>query len=274
MSDFISGFIDEYFMNPIKYPDKYAPYNIVNTIAFAVIAIIAVYLIYKLLNWCGIATDEKFYWAIIPYIFFGSIVRVLSDANILSRGVDLMGVTLYPFITPQVYVLVFAVTLTSLFFCKKFFTNWQSVFYKAGWLLAIISLLPLLPLLKNFVLFGAIFVIVAMFWAILHFSPWKATNIEKGIILAQGFDGAATFIGVQFGGYSEQHVLGNAIFSTLGGPWAFLVIKFLFALLVVYMLRKEANKAKLEEIAFVSLVLTIFGLAPGLRDALRLLAGV
>ncbi len=274
MSDFISGFIDEYFMNPIKYQDKYAPYNLVNTITFAVIAIIAVYLIYKLLNKYGITTDEKFYWAIIPYIFLGSIVRVLSDANILSRGVDLMGITLYPFITPQVYVLVFAVTMCLLFFCKKFFTDWQSVFYKAGWLLAIISLLPLVPLFKNFALFSAIFAIAAAFWLILHFSPWKMTNIEKAVILAQGFDGAATFVGVQFGGYSEQHVIGNAIFSTFGGPWAFLVIKFVFALLVVYMLRKEAGKAKPEEIAFVSLILTIFGLAPGLRDALRLLAGV
>lgn len=278
MSDAFSYFVEEYFLNPINHPESYAPYNVVNTTVFAIIAITAIYLIYKLLNSRGFKTDEKFYWAVIPYIFLGSIVRVLSDAKTLPRSVELSGTTFYPFITPQIYVVVFVVTIAALFLCRKLYQDkWHGAFSKTGWLLCLIGILPLVLLFKNFALFGGILAIVAVLLLLLHFSPFKTSAMEKGIVLCQGFDGAATFIGVQFGGYSEQHVVGNLIFDLFGGPWAFLVVKLLFAVVVVYFLRKEMAKresAKVGEVAFVSLIITLFGLAPGMRDALRLLAGV
>ncbi len=278
MSFDFSQFVAEYFVNPIKYPGQYAPYNVVNTTVFAIIAIAAVYLIYKFLNSRGIKTDEKFYWAIIPFIFLGSIVRVLSDAEVFPRGIEINGVTFYPFITPGIYAVIFAVTIVVLLLSRKFFAEkWHRVFSNIGWVLAFVAFLPLIFLFKNFVLFSGILAIVAVLFLALYFSPWKTNAMEKMLILSQGFDGAATFIGVQFGGYSEQHVVGNLIFDAFGGPWAFLVVKLIFALIVVYVLRMEMQKSsgtKVEEIAFVSLIITIFGLAPGLRDALRLLAGV
>ena len=275
----LSTFVDEYFVKPITHPDTYAPYNVVNTTAFAIIAIAAIYLIYRFLNSRGIKTNEKFYWAIIPYIFLGSIVRVLSDAEVFPRGVEISGITFYPFITPLVYVVIFAVTIAALLLSRKFFAdNWQDVFFKTGAVLAVVSFLPLVFLFKNFVLFGGIIAIVGILFLLLHFSPWKTNPMEKMLILSQGFDGAATFVGVQFGGYSEQHVVGNLIFDVFGGPWAFLVVKIIFALVVVYVLRREIQSSssvnKTEEKAFISLIITIFGLAPGMRDALRLLAGV
>ncbi|MFH0713138.1 MAG: DUF63 family protein [Candidatus Micrarchaeota archaeon] len=267
-----NDFVNEYFLNPINFPDKYAPYNIVNTISFAIIAIAALYFIYKYFSREKIEFNEKLYFAFIPFIFFGSIVRVLSDAAILPRAVQISGITLYPFITPQIYVLMFAITMASLLMCKRLFVNWQTRFAQIGITLAALAILPLIMLFKNFALFAAILAIVAAIALILFYSRWKTTNLEKGIILSQVFDGAATFVGVQFGGYSEQHIVGNAIFSTLGGPWAFLAIKLLFAVAVVYVLRRE--KVSVNENTFIALVITIFGLAPGLRDALRLLCGV
>ncbi len=288
-----SQFITEYFVNPIKYPETYAPYNAVNTLVFAIVAIIAVYFIYKFLNKHGVKTDEKFYLAIIPFIFFGSIMRVLSDAEVLPRLVEIAGITFYPFITPAIYLLIFVITISALLIARTF-ENWLNLFSIFGWALALLSILPLVFLFKNFILFAAILAIVAVIALFLWFAPFKTNAMEKGIVLSQVFDGAATFVGVQFGGYGEQHVVGNLIFDLFGGPWAFLVVKLLFALVVVYVLRNQHKRslclshkrffcvcaqeseksAKVEEIAFVSLIITIFGLAPGTRDALRLLAGV
>ncbi|MFH1246850.1 MAG: DUF63 family protein [Candidatus Micrarchaeota archaeon] len=273
----LSQFIVEYFVNPIKYPETYAPYNLVNTTVFAIVAIAAVYLIYKFLNAKGIKTNEKFYWAVIPFIFLGSIVRVLSDAKVFPRGVEISGVTFYPFVTPLVYVVIFAITIAALLLSVKFFQqNWHDVFFKTGIVLAVLSILPLVFMFKNFALFAAIIGIVAVVALLLYFSPVKTSKMEKGVVLSQVFDGAATFVGVQFGGYSEQHIVGNAIFDLFGGPLAFLIVKLLFALVVVWVLRKESEKtaANVNEVAFISLIITIFGLAPGARDALRLLAGV
>ncbi len=267
----LSRFITEYFVNPINHPESYAPYNPVNTITFALLAIAAVYFIYKFLNARGIKTDEKFYWAVISFIFFGSIVRVLSDASALPRAVEINGITLYPFITPQIYVLIFVITIIALWLSRRLYRdNWHDAFSKTGWTLALVSLLPLVFLFKNFLLFGAILGIVGLVFLLLFFSPWKTSAVEKGLVLSQGFDGAATFIGVSFGGYSEQHVVGNLIFDYLGGPFAFLLVKLLFAVFVVYFLRREKGS----EVAYISLLITLFGLAPGTRDALRLLAGV
>lgn len=269
----LSDFITEYFVNPINYPDRYPPYNPVNTITFALLAIVAVYCIYKFLNARGITTDEKFYWAVIPFVFFGSIVRVLSDAAVLPRAVEILGITFYPFITPQIYVLIFVITIAVLLLSLRFYGDkWHEPFSKTGRFLAFISILPLLFLFKNFLLFGAILGIVGIVALLLFLSPWKTSSIEKAVVLSQVFDGSATFIGVSYGGYFEQHVVGNFIFDYLGGPFSFLVVKFLFALAVVYSLRTE--KISNSETSYVSLLITLFGLAPGTRDALRLLAGV
>ncbi|MBI4406522.1 DUF63 family protein, partial [Candidatus Micrarchaeota archaeon] len=170
-----------------------------------------------------------------------------------------------------VYVLVFAITISTLWLSRLFYgENWGSAFSKTGWLLVFASLLPLVFLFKNFALFGAIIAIIGLIGLLLFYSPWKTNAMEKGLVISQGFDGAATFVAVSFGGYSEQHVVGNLIFDYFGGPFAFLVVKLLFALLVVYVLRREKGN----EVPFVSLLITLFGLAPGTRDALRLLAGV
>ena len=276
MSFDFSNFLNEYFTNPLRYPDRYAPYNVYNTIAFAVIALLAVWIIYKLLNRFGVKTDGKFYWAIIPFVFLGSFVRVLVDARVLPRSVDLLGWTVYPFVTPVVYVLVFAVVIAALLLSIKLAgEQWHGLFSKVGWLLSAVALLPLIPLFKNFWLFAGIVGITAVVWYVARIAAkkWKLSSMDRLVVMAQGLDGAATFVGVQFGGYSEQHVLGNAIFSAFGGPWAFLAIKVLFAFIVVWALRRELKENE-NQYAYVALLITIFGLAPGTRDALRLLAGV
>lgn len=272
----LATFIDEYFTNPLRYPDRYAPYNVYNTVVFAVIALVAVYIIYNLLNRFGIHTNEKFYWAIIPFVFFGSFVRILVDAQVLPRGVELAGTIFYPFVTPVVYVLVFAVVIAALFLSIKLQKeNWHSLFSKVGWGLSAIAILPLIFMFKNFAFFAGIVAIVAVVWYVARIAAkkWQLTSMDRVLVMAQGLDGAATFVGVQFGGYAEQHVLGNAIFSAFGGPFAFLVIKVLFAFVVVWVLRKELRENE-QQYAYIVLLITIFGLAPGTRDALRILAGV
>ncbi len=271
-----SNFINEYFTNPLRYPDRYAPYNVYNTIAFAVVALVVLYLLYRFLQSRGINVDEKFYWAVIPFVFLGSVVRVLVDAQVLPRGVEIAGITFYPFVTPVVYVVVFAITLGGLLVCRKMGgENWLSLFSKFGWVLTALLFLPLVPLFKNFSFLAIVTALMAVVWYVSRIAgkKWNFNSMDRMLILSQGLDGAATFVGVQFAGYSEQHVVGNAIFSAFGGPWAFFLIKVAFGFLVVYALRKELTNNS-EQYAYVALLITIFGLAPGTRDLLRTVAGV
>jgi len=100
----------------------------------------------------------------------------------------------------------------------------------------------------------------------------KTARIEGATFYAQCLDGAATFWGVQFGGYGEQHVFGNFLFS-VGGPLLFFLVKIAFVYLAVEVFRRETDK-KSEARTYLLLLITIFGLAPGVRDILRITCGV
>ncbi|MDD1665927.1 MAG: DUF63 family protein, partial [Methanomicrobiales archaeon] len=61
----ISDFIYKYYIDPIRLGQ---PYNIVDTLTYAIILVISVYLVYRWLRRSGVALDEHFVLATIPYV--------------------------------------------------------------------------------------------------------------------------------------------------------------------------------------------------------------
>ena len=286
----VSDIVREYFVNPMQYPDKYAPYNIVNTVVYAALALLAVWLIFEGLKRVGLKADEGFYFAILSFVVFGSAVRVITDAGILPREVTVAGNTFYPFITPGIYVVVFLVVVASIAASlllatkKKKAVWWLNVI---GQWLAVGALLVLVPLLGFWVhgllmvLLGLVGVGALKAWERVKKGKTRFSAIELFTAFSQCFDGAATFVGVGIGTpattYGEQHVVGNFVMDLLGGPLAFYFVKLAFVLAVIFLLRRELNEKKpgeAEEKNYILLIITIFGLAPGVRDALRIIAGV
>ncbi len=273
----MSGFIDEFFVQPLANPSSVAPYNWVNTLAYVGVALLAIYLIYVFLERKKTAVDEGFLKTILAFTLFGGALRVVVDAQILPREVNLFGSTVYPFVTPLIYILVFlllAITVIVFYKLEKGFTK---EFYKktmyAGLLLALICVLPLVFLFKNFLALLPIIIAGAVVWLDELVAGWRSAKnslFERLAVFGQVLDGAATFVGVVFFGYSEQHVVGNILFG-IGTPVLFLLVKIAVVLLIVEYLRAEKNT---REKNFVLTVIMIVGLAPGLRDLLRILAGV
>ena len=278
----MTDFIAEYFVNPILYQDKYAPYNLYNTLAYAILAIAVVYLLFKFFKKKGIVIDENFFKAVIPFVAFGALLRIAEDAHSLPRVVEIGGVELFPFVTPGIYILTFLLLAVTMFVSRKMHSTkpeFYSTIRKSGLVLALIAFLVALPTilkLANPIHFIAIFVLALGVWfafkKIWVKRGFKPSFPEQAVVFSQALDGSATFIGVQFLGYSEQHVLGNAIFMMFGGPWAFLVVKIIFAFAVVELVRRE--KIGENEKNYLLLLITVLGLGPGLRDSLRMLAGV
>ncbi|MEM4255461.1 MAG: DUF63 family protein [Candidatus Norongarragalinales archaeon] len=278
----MADFIQEYFINPIIYPNSYAPYNVYNTTAYAIIAIIAVYALYKIFKKTGVEINESFFKAILPFVVFGSALRISEDAGVTPRVVEIWGVKLFPFVTPGIYVLTFILLAFAMTAARIAYGTGEK-FYRAvmafGVALAVASAItsaPTLSQMQNPLAFAAIAIAAA---AILIAFSWfrkkqglQASFQEKSTVFAQALDGSATFVGVSFLGYSEQHIVGNAIFDLFGGPWAFLAVKIVFALVVVELVRRE--NIKQDEKNYVLLLITILGLGPGLRDSFRILAGV
>ena len=83
----ISDFIYKYYIDPVKYGE---PYNIVETLTYAVILIIGVYLLYRWFSnstWLsehGIKLDSSFLLATLPYVVLGGVLGVMQDAGMVT----------------------------------------------------------------------------------------------------------------------------------------------------------------------------------------------
>ena len=283
----MADFIAEYFINPMQYPEQFAPYNVFNTATYAIIALFFAFLIYKFISIRKIPINSQFYFAILPFILLGSVMRVIQDSGILPRSVQIFGITFFPFISPMIYIMMFlflaASYLFSSYYSKNNFQKMFSTLRTIGVAAIILAFLFLFATnFQNinpgqiwFVPFniGLALLAVAFFEIIKKFlynkgNKQELSGMERITVFSQSFDGVATFIGVALGGYSEQHVLANSIFAIFGTPIAFYFIKVIFAITVVFVLRKEAKSES--EHVFVLTLITLFGLAPGMRDALRL----
>jgi len=281
----VSSFLNEYFIFPMRYPGQYAPYNIYNTAAFAIVAMVAVYCIYWLVvKKLKLKVDEEFFFAAIPFVLFGAFLRVIQDASLLPREVVVAGVSLFPFITPGIYFLVFFALVAG--FAAGWIIDKKTAVKntaKVGWLFAVVSLLVLISRASfpNATIGAGIIALatvcaLAFKFADSKFFQKKTENIELATVFGQCLDGAATFLGVGFAGYGEQHVVGNAVMAGFGGPVAFFLLKVVFAFVVIHVARREFSKSDSDSQArtFLLLLIAIFGLGPGLRDLSRIVLGV
>jgi len=92
------------------------------------------------------------------------------------------------------------------------------------------------------------------------------------VVFAQALDGAATYIAIEVNGnYFEQHVLSNLIGQS-SGFLAFYLLKILLSIIFVYLVDRE----KIDDFDknYLLAIALVFGLAPGVRDVLRLAFGV
>ncbi len=280
---FLQKILDDYFTAPLAQPGVVAPYNWVNTLVFAVLALLAAYLIFKGLKKLGIKVDEQFCFSVLPFVLFGASVRAAVDAQALPRAVQLFGTTFYPFVTPLVYVFTFLVVAAAIGASLLFRQRFHAAMRFSGLVLFAAVTLAYAPLFKNYYYFAVIAVLALAGLAASElisklvarfYGSAERGAVERLAVFGQCFDGAATFAGVSFLGYSEQHVVANILFG-IGTPLLFFAVKVLFSSLAVELIGRElASPQESEKKNYLLLLLTIFGLAPGLRDALRILAGV
>ncbi|MEM5855484.1 MAG: DUF63 family protein, partial [Candidatus Aenigmatarchaeota archaeon] len=94
---------------------------------------------------------------------------------------------------------------------------------------------------------------------------------NKAVFLTQIFDATVSFVGVNFFGYEEMHVLPNILIQNFG-PISFIFFKALIVFLILFILDKI--KGDEESKNFVKLLIAVLGASTGTRDALRLILSV
>ncbi|MEM0214711.1 MAG: DUF63 family protein [Archaeoglobaceae archaeon] len=255
------GFIKEYYIDSIVYKEGY---NIVNTLTWAIILVIAVFLLYRFIE-KRFEIDRKFIFANIPYVILGSSSRVVEDAGFLKPPVS------YVFMSPFIFFLIFFIAFPTLLASRRFFGDRYYLAYSLVGLAFAIPTLALLflnlkienPLILPYAIIGA-FIVATAFYQI----PLKTKNLLSfSVMFAHMLDSFGTFLGVQYHGYVEIHVLPELIVEHFG-PIALPIAKFAVIGLVLYLIDASEEKESLKN--FLKFALLVLGLGPALRNALRI----
>ena len=274
------GLFEDYFVAPIM---EKTGYNLVNTLVYVAIAVAAVYIIFQIFKKYNVKIDTQFFWGTLTFVLFGSTARVVTDAvdGGVFTGVTPIhqlildsGIYKYGFLTatPGIYIVVagiFLSTFAILHYIKK-----PELLPYVGLALFAFNFILLIPFMQYAWLAIPVF-IMAGIPAYIIYRKYGAEG--AAVVFGHALDGAATFVIIDifpmFSGksYFEQHVLSRAVGDLFNTYLTFFFLKVAIATAAVYLANKE--KIKEDEKIFLFLVIAIVGLAPGIRDVLRMVCG-
>lgn len=261
--DIFWNFIKEYYIDSIVYKEGYNP---VNTLTWALILILAVVLIYRYLE-KRIKIDRKFVYANIPYILLGSSVRVVEDAGFLTPPLS------YIFMSPFIYMLVFAIAFPTLVVSiRKFGDGYYRPYSAVGLALSLGILILLFANLKTvywWVIPAGLALSAAISSIFFLICPKAMKNdLSVLVMFSHMLDGFETYFGITYLGYWELHVLPRFLIERFGAI-SLPVVKFFVFFAILYLLDTSEEEEKLKN--YIKFVLIVLGLAPGLRDGIRMM---
>jgi len=296
----LSSFVSQYYIQPIM---SHEGYNPVNTVTYAAIALVAAYFVWGYFKSRNIKIDREFFISVLPFVLFGSTMRVLTDS--IDTGVMQQHTSgalggIYSFVlsthvydygfltsSPGIYVVTSALLFLFLYLQTRFSQSaWsKNLVRNAGCVLWVFHLLLLLPMVAYPLYPAIILALAGIVWLGARYASQKLKldPLASLVVFAHALDGAATFVTIDLFNrlepactvlgkcYFEQHVLSRFIGAFADTFFVFFAAKVVFASVVAYVIDREAQNE--QEKIFVFLLVVIFGLAPGLRDLLRVATG-
>ncbi|MFQ5888398.1 MAG: DUF63 family protein [Candidatus Hydrothermarchaeales archaeon] len=224
----------------------------------------------------AIEFDRYLVFAMAPVIVFGVAVRVLADAGVFVKS-ELWSVTPGIYITATAFG-IFIIGAGKAVEKTRNIPYWKTAFVAGSFGAIYFSYLlflqmknPYLPL-RPFLL---AFILTYFIYILSNFS--KRTRIFRArenaaIIFAHMLDGSATFIGIDYFGFSEEHILPEYLINAAGTASVMIPLKIVVILGALYLLDRWKEEEEGSDLYYkmIKFVFFIFGFGPGLRDALLL----
>lgn len=261
-------------------------YTITSTAVYAYYLLLSVIGIVELLERYQVGNTPEFFYALVPFGFAGGALRVVEDTGAIEAPLS------YFFISPLVYVTMAAFTAAA--FALSLRLERQGRFDSYAKPLAGIGAATFAVLLVYILIQGfqdpPIFAIVpigtlgigtaawAVFWYSLKFNApnvLKPTGKMGAVLLwAHMLDAASTAVGVEFFGYGEKQPIVNAIISTTGTAYTFILVKAGIITMILWSFDEKFFE-DYERLPYLLLVAVLaVGLGPGTRNTLRVMIGV
>jgi uncharacterized membrane protein len=249
---------------------------------YVIILFAGVYAVQKLLKKLRIKVDEEFVIATIPYIFMGSVFRVIEDAGILKPPVK------YFFITPLIYFVVFAVCFGTLLIMRnleknKKIKNYIRTYAITGVVLSLAGVAILIYYSSynwnlNILVYGLVPAIILTEF-VKRISPAMGMTCLRSkmysfAIFSFTLDSFTTYIGVDLLGYTNKHPFSSFLTSFAGTGAVLVPLSLILVLVIILMLEKESRKDdKEDEKYMMALTLIVLGFSMGARNLLAMAFG-
>ncbi len=268
----LAVFVHRYYIDPIIYDTGYNP---VDTITWAIILGLAILGLIRLFNRWDLLMDERLLLPTLPYVLAGSSLRVIEDADLVAAPWR------YLLITPLIFFLVFLITAACLILTRKIWEEKFHVRYAAvGLLWALINLAVLSTLgFKNTWVIAAVFLLgSALAGGIIfcgrHLSALKFLNdgFNQMIVYVHMLDASSTYYGVDWFSYYEKHVVPTVLINLTGSAAIMFPLKLAILLPILCMIDRSLHEPSTRN--FIKLTFITLGLAPAIRNTLRLVFGI
>lgn len=270
-------FIHKYFLEPICTGQGY---NVFNTLGYGLLLLAALYGILFLFRRFSVSFVPSTYLALMPFILLGPTVRVMVDAGFYPKLFLVSCLTINT--SPGIYLLagipaIVCVLLAKNLQARGLDLNRSLFLLGLAFFIAVhafqypsagVSFSYDLPAFF-LIIFLTLISCALFFLAAKRYSPFFSKKLPFLLVSAHFFDASTTFTGIQFYGYTEQHVL-PALLIGMFGPFAMYALK----LLVVPFVVKTVSSAQKDERALLYFAIFILGVGPGLRNLLRIFFGV
>jgi uncharacterized membrane protein len=291
----------------------YTGYTSVSTLGYMLVLLFMLVGVYHLIDRLQVGHDRELVIALVPFMLFGGAVRVVEDVTdaAVAAGVD--PVLTYPentlFISPIIYVTVFAITVAALLASMRLEAADYVPSYHRGMLGIGSGILGLtlaylfwVATTKSYAGFypGILLVDVGLA-SVLAYGLYVAADrydpeIHAGtgpaglvVLWAHAIDGVANVVAADwlpaFGhpieSYSAKHVVNRAIISlteavqpagvsaAVGTSWPFLGVKLVVALGIVWLFDEVIFEETPRYAVLLLIAASAVGLGPGTRDMLR-----
>jgi len=277
----IREFIYKYYIDPIRYGQ---PYNIVDTLTYALILIVAIYLIYRWLAASKIVrVDGKFVVATLPFVVLGGLSRVVQDTGMITSAWQFL------LVTPLIYFVLFFFTVCALVAGSRLqeagvVEDYLPVYAGIG-IAACVAVGGLLAWfgLSSGIISGEVFLVImgmtiasaaAVYGAMRYLLSWDyvADPVYLALIFGQMLDASATSYGIDLHPvpYQEVHVVGSNLIELAGTAFVMFPLKLAVLFPGIWILQRYRGESPEALWHLILLAMITVGLAPGVRDMVRM----
>ncbi len=275
-------FIYKYYIDPIRYGQ---PYNVVDTTTYALVLLVAIYILYRWFSRSKtIAIDGRFVLATLPYVVLGGLLRVVQDTGMITSDLQ------YLLITPLIYFLLFFFTAavlvgTSSIQKAGMIRDYIPVYSVTGIVAALVAAGVLVSFgigntvvdagVVAFIIGLGLLTTALVYAAMRYLLRWEyaADPLYLALIFGQMLDASATSFGIDLHPleYVEVHVVGSNLIAWTGTAFSMFPLKLLVLFPGIYILERFRNEGSPVLWHLIVLAMITVGLAPGVRDMVRMM---